>query len=745
MSDIDFSILRSERARSLAAYVLESVDATFAHISSVSTTESFDLVDLVLEPQLPQDRVIPILGREPVRLFFSVSDDAAPSVLSLRGDFPTGLVHTTRYSFLKETFLCVWEEKWNELRRSLTAQALVERLRNWFTRTASGELHQEGQPLEPLIPATSHTLIIPAGRFPSNWHVADVSQSDGIYTVIVREGGIAADSVPLRFPIFFVELPPQVHGALNSRPYDLQELRQLVEPMDESFFVGFADWLLLEAQLKAPDKHALIVVSLPKMREAGCEPEQTEIWAFSTNETIGTIGELLGCTYDEGSRARRRVPRGPVGETNKVTLFGWRVVQRLDRNAARRLAGNASQHDRRLVAVGAGALGSNVLINMVHSGIGTWTVIDDDLVLPHNTVRQAQGDWAVGLPKADSAKAMADDVMPDTVVSICGNVLKRDEAINAAFSEADLILDFSASPAALGNIADDILVKRAASVFFNPDGTDLVILAEDAERKLKLDEIEAQYFFAVATARVLDGHLASARLDLVRYANACQDLSRPLPPWQVQTLCGIAAGKLAALTETDSSLASIWRLNPATGDIRFLSLKILDVHRHVFSSWRITVSQAVLANMQELRRRSLPNETGGVLIGTFDAARRVVHIVAALTAPPDSRQTPTYFIRGAKDLKPYVDGLSARSAGSLSYLGEWHSHPDAAPAKPSGDDEKVFQYLRDNIRPSGFPYVMAICGSNETWLRAGWSGNSDGEGTMGHSTRASAGVKPGNV
>jgi integrative and conjugative element protein (TIGR02256 family) len=335
---------------------------------------------------------------------------------------------------------------------------------------------------------------------------------------------------------------------------------------------------------------------------------------------------------------------------------------------------------------------------------------------------------------------MADDVMPDTVVSICGNVLKRNQAINAAFSAADLILDFSASPAALGNIADDTSIKRAASVFFNPDGTDLVILAEDAERKLKLDEIEAQYFFAVSTARALDGHLASARLDLVRYANACQDLSRPLPPWQVQTLSGIAAGKLAALIETDASLASIWRLHPATGGVRPLSLKIHDVHRHVFGNWRITVSEAVHSDMRELRRRSLPNETGGVLIGTFDAARRVVHIVAALAAPVDSRQTPTYFIRGAKDLKPYVDELTARSAGSLCYLGEWHSHPDTAPAKPSGDDEKVFRYLSQNIRPSGFPYVMAICGSNETWLRAGWSGDSDGEGTVRHSARASAGV-----
>jgi len=128
----------------------------------------------------------------------------------------------------------------------------------------------------------------------------------------------------------------------------------------------------------------------------------------------------------------------------------------------------------------------------------------------------------------------------------------------------------------------------------------------------------------------------------------------------------------------------------------------------------------------------LPNETGGVLIGSFDTVRAVVHIVSALPAPEDSRQAPTYFIRGSKDLKPLVDRIVLRSAGTLCYVGEWHSHPDGAAAKPSDDDEVVFGHLVAHLGPTGTPFVMAICGRDETWLRAGWQSHEHEEATVGH-------------
>lgn len=148
-------------------------------------------------------------------------------------------------------------------------------------------------------------------------------------------------------------------------------------------------------------------------------------------------------------------------------------------------------------------------------------------------------------------------------------------------------------------------------------------------RDTKLDELEAQYFWAVATEAQLCGHLSAARLDRIRYANACQDLSRPLPPWQLQTLCGLAAGQLAQLIESEGTSFKVWRLTAATGAVQALALPVQSVSRFETGQMRVTITAAAVRTMRELRRQSGRNETGGVLIGTFDLVRNVLHVVHA--------------------------------------------------------------------------------------------------------------------
>jgi len=449
------------------------------------------------------------------------------------------------------------------------------------------------------------------------------------------------------------------------------------------------------------------------------------------------LGEALGRTFSgDGQRSSLRIPAASPADFPKIALIGWRVVQRLDRANARVFAGNSASGDRKLVAVGAGAIGSNVIVNTTRAGVGTWTVIDNDMVLPHNTVRQAQTDRMVGFSKAATARILADNVLAEAgCTHIEADLLdpgELAEAVADAFAGADLVVDFSASPSVLARIACDETVRRAASLFFNPSGDDLVVLAEDAGRRLRLDEIEAQYFLAAASDDRLKEHLSSARLDFIRYANACQDLSRPLPPWQVQTLCGIAGGRLLALLESAEAVAHAWHLDPATAAVLPVPLSLAETHRCQFEGWRVTITYDVVDRIGVLRREATPDETGGVLIGSFDAARWVVHIVAALPAPVDSKQAPTYFVRGSKELKTVVDNIALHSAGTLGYIGEWHSHPDGIAVRPSGDDEAVFGYLETHLGPTGTPYVMAICGMDETWLRAGWQSRRHGEAMIVH-------------
>ncbi|MHB0925929.1 MAG: Mov34/MPN/PAD-1 family protein [Gallionellaceae bacterium] len=736
MSEASAEDLRSQRARALINYVRNSVDATFARIDAIWIDGDRDIVDVTLEPQLPQDRAVAIANVEPIRLMFPKADDRAPNIFSLREDFPIGLVHTSFDQGVEGRCLCIWEENWHDLGRTLTPQALVERIRDWFARTAKGELHQPDQPLEPLIPAVSDTLVIPTGSPSAAWHIAYSIKHNESWTVTVDSNPQKGAKAP-PFPLFALELPPQVHGALHARPENLETLRQLVDSMGIDFAKTLGEWLAETEQLKANDRRPLILVTIPKLRNASNQVEAWENWAFLPIASLAELGEALGRTFSgEGNTSSLRIISAVPESLNEVVLIGWRVVQRLDRAAARTFSGNAALTDRKLVAVGAGAIGSNVIVNTMRAGVGTWAIIDNDLVLPHNTVRQAQINMMIGHTKAETACYLGNNVLDEEGCKYIAvdflNPGNEAENVTGALAEADFVIDLSASPSVLGRIADDKTVARAASLFFNPDGNELVVLAEGADRSLRVDEIEAQYFLAAATDPLLEGHLSSAKLDMVRYANACQDLSRPLPPWQVQTLCGIASGRLLTLLESTEHVANAWRLDATTGAVLPVCIPVTGVHRHQFDGWRVTLTYDVLDRMQAFRRRSLPNETGGVLIGSFDTVRAVVHIVAALPAPEDSRQAPTYFIRGSKNLKPLVDGITLRSAGVLCYVGEWHSHPDDAAARPSDDDEVVFDHLIAHIGPTGTPYVMAICGRDETWLRAGWQPHEHEEATVAH-------------
>lgn len=739
--------IRSRLARSVVHYLTESVDHPFCRLLSARRENAADIVDIEVEPELAQDRRVAIQSREPVRLmFFAEDDSAAPSVRALRDDFPLGEVHTNFDRGADGLDLCVWEEGWHDLATNLTGQMLIERIRAWFTLMASGKLHGDDQPLEPLIPATSDTLVIPPGVVKGPWHIDRVLKDGGIYTLLMseaapKEAAPKEASAGSGFAIFYRELPSQVHRALARRPYDLGTLHALLETFGIDLVSDLRQWLgQAEQTARASERHLILIFAIPLRRSTDAPDEALEVWAYTGGETLAVFGEKLGATYTVVQDAVSMTTPAlggarPVAELESIPLPGWRVIQRLDRAAARTYAGRQDAPDLRLVAIGAGAIGSNVVMNTVRIGIGEWTVIDNDDVLPHNTVRQIQTDASVGFPKSLVLAAEADKVLAQNgVTGIVADVLRPGdmrEQVSEAIGVADLVVDFGASPAVLGYLADSE-ATRAASLFFSPDGSDLVLLAEDRQRALRIDEIEAQYFLEVAADCRLDGHLTSARMDRIRYANACQDLSRPLPPWHVQMLSGLGSGRLLNLVGRDAATANIWRLVPASGGVMPVPLKLYEVQRFATDHIRVSVSGRVLNTVRALRMTASPNETGGVLLGTFDVVRGIVHVLAALPAPPDSRQAPTYFIRGVKDLQPLVEQFATATAGRLHYMGEWHTHPDHAAARPSAEDEEVFGHLRTHLEPAGSPFAMMICGAKDSWLRMGWAERDQLEGVLDH-------------
>lgn len=103
---------------------------------------------------------------------------------------------------------------------------------------------------------------------------------------------------------------------------------------------------------------------------------------------------------------------------------------------------------RRLAAahvavIGAGGLGSPIVLALAAAGIGTLTVIDDDTVEASNLQRQVLHRLRdVGAPKVDSAARVAADLAPETRVRAVGERIDDANAV-ALLRGADLVIDGS--------------------------------------------------------------------------------------------------------------------------------------------------------------------------------------------------------------------------------------------------------------------------------------------------------------
>jgi integrative and conjugative element protein (TIGR02256 family) len=126
------------------------------------------------------------------------------------------------------------------------------------------------------------------------------------------------------------------------------------------------------------------------------------------------------------------------------------------------------------------------------------------------------------------------------------------------------------------------------------------------------------------------------------------------------------------------------------------------------SGWTLRISGHALDLMRFHRRRRLPNETGGVLLGQFDHEKKTEYIASLLPSPPDSVEWPQVYIRGASGLRAKVEALNKVAGGGLSYVGEWHSHPSGASGESSAEDRSAARTLAGEMAVQGLPALILI-------------------------------------
>jgi len=717
---VSVSDLTIVRAREVATAIQSSSLSYVKLFECRKLDTGLEAVIFDVEVELGQkNNAYEIEKTEKIAVIFDPKDDSSPEVLSLRDNFPKA-PHTNLRDH-DYASLCLYDQPFSEVKLYITPARLVERVRQWLADTARGKLHGEDQPLEPLF-LEQKQLIVPFDLFdsfdPENPPKLEVSLTEvnNIFTFIAEKKN-TEENKRLKFTAFVLKCPPQVHGIIHRKPKNLLELHEFTSAIGFDLLDSLRKILQkLHSEGSLPNlknNRFMLVIAFPKTRDKEGKVEATDIWGFLSGETVKQIGEEIGVWAETGGNLGMLMPLDQAKKGEKISLDMCRTMYSFSREMAAEQNGLDSVSNKKICMIGVGALGSQLFLNLVRAGFGNWTLVDNDLLLPHNLARHVLDRRAVGFSKAEclawTANHMIIDGLP-VAQPIIKDILKPaeySEDLKKALSEAEVILDCSASAAVARFIALDLqYTPRRISLFFSPSGNDSVLLSEDSRRQIPLDQIEMQYYRFIVHNEDLKGHLSVPEKQL-RYGNSCSDINSSMPQELSALHSAIGSRALRNAISEDSSKIAIWRADPVDLSVKSYSFSPIKMTKIDAGGWTICLDDWLLDKIFAARISRLPYETGGVLVGSFDMQRKIAYIVDTLLSPPDSKEWPAVYIRGCQGLAQKMEEISKMTLGRLEYVGEWHSHTGSS-FTPSDTDKEAFSWLSDMRLPDGLPAIMLI-------------------------------------
>jgi integrative and conjugative element protein (TIGR02256 family) len=120
-------------------------------------------------------------------------------------------------------------------------------------------------------------------------------------------------------------------------------------------------------------------------------------------------------------------------------------------------------------------------------------------------------------------------------------------------------------------------------------------------------------------------------------------------------------------------------------------------------------------------KRCAPNETGGVLLGYFARHPRDVVVTDVIGPGPNAfhgvdRFVPDYDYQDAEVARLYEE-----SKRRITYLGDWHSHPNGG-ARLSRADRRTLRRIATSIAARAPEPLMMILDGTRGWAPFAWQG-----------------------
>lgn len=654
---------------------------------------------------------------------------------------------------------------------------VIARLAAWYRRAAAGRLVEAGQPLHPPLayrvfddadcvviradlprdfrPSAAIMVSAYPGRAdvvewlrPATLNIDSEAALDRLTSRL--EDVARAYEAPaflgaariLREPLSF-EFPDNFLGLVSALSAQHVSEEDLLEQLAHVWLVN--ELVAVRADTRAP-LHVLLGTPMRGFAGADAQDTHLEVWQLDPAEAM--IPRILTLTGTRDSELAAWLPaaRRQARDWLRAAPLAWAYVEEArPQIVTRRDAGKPAQWllGKSVLILGCGAVGARIAEHCVRAGAHRLVVADRDHVGPGLLVRQPYDDADIGLPKARRLAKRLALIRPAGVeiVAEVGDVRDTVLGSDASRRTADLIVDATASRGVSVRIE---WLRRTQQHRWPPILTVGVGHAcERAVGALALPHASgagADILHSFADQAVSDEALRDAADDF--FAN-------PDPASIFQPEIGCSEPTFAG---SDPEVAA------ATGQILVWSLRVLsdyaarrpvhpkslffarlpgDVRRpaHVYLDWpndvtaddersgyQMRIRPQAIAHMRAealaTARRFPPFwETGGILLGYFDDACRVVWVTAAEGPPADSQRGARTFRHGTEGVANRVARHREASRGRLRFIGMWHTHPGMA-ARASPVDDRAMRNMLVSLRAVQVPRRAALLilgGETERW------------------------------
>lgn len=453
------------------------------------------------------------------------------------------------------------------------------------------------------------------------------------------------------------------------------------EHVDDTWYHQYPQTLIQLYKFIVDKRYPL---NLEQLKDSLNEKKQFVYFQLALLRPVRIIGKNTRINY-----LCFRVPASDVlSDNSSATLEEVTFIDFTDFTAAKHLSDTPeSIFLKKICILGCGAVGSKIAFHLYRSGISCLSLVDNDLLLPHNMVRHALSSYKPGsfvLQKASALRRNMEDMfygMPLCVKSYSEDALTH---ISKPQGEPyEIIIDATASVHVMYGL-DAITFPektRIVRVALSEGGNvGVTYLGIDSKQPL------ADYYMEILRASLSNDDiyhwLSSERknsTENIRVGEGCHSNTMRISDDTISAHAALMSSVIRHIYEGEQRnrllLSFAHRNFPGSMQTCTLSVKQYQNYPCANNSdWVVRIPEDLLAEIRLKAKIAGKKENGGYLFGHIDHKRKVIYPLIHYI-PRDSKGSKSGFRLGTSGLKDFKKMIDQRSIGQMEYIGDWHSHP----------------------------------------------------------------------